>query len=100
MLFSGQSAFANDGSIQIDTNLAPSTEKTEISYIEQESELALIFHSETDEVVSKVQGAAEQFYEADKTSLFLQKIETENVVETYQPLLFTPQTMVNRIVPK
>jgi len=88
--------FANDGSLRIDTSLNKAKEKTEILYFEQEGGLALLFQSETDKTVSKVQGAAEQSYERDKTGLFLQEIKSENVVETYQPLLFMPQTMVNR----
>ena len=40
-------AFANDGSLQIDTSLDKNPKKTEIQYFEQESNLAKLFQPET-----------------------------------------------------
>ncbi|NQM14668.1 hypothetical protein HO422_11440, partial [Streptococcus suis] len=38
----------------------------------------------------------EQSYRLDKEGLFLHDIQTDSVIETYQPLLFTSKTMVHR----
>ena len=44
---SGSVAFANDGSLQIDTSLDKNPKKTEIQYFEQESNLAKLFQPDT-----------------------------------------------------
>ncbi|NQK94830.1 type VII secretion protein EssA [Streptococcus suis] len=96
LFLGGQLVYANDGSLQIDANLTTTAEKSEISYIEQESDLAKLFQSETEKSISEVQEEAEQSYRLDKQALFLHDIQTDSVIETYQPLLFTPKTMVHR----
>lgn len=96
LFLGGQLVYANDGSLQIDANLTTTAEKSEISYIEQESDLAKLFQSETEKSISEVQEEAEQSYRLDKEGLFLHDIQTDSVIETYQPLLFTSKTMVHR----
>lgn len=96
LFLGGQLVYANDGLLQIDANLTTTAEKSEISYIEQESDLAKLFQSETEKSISEVQEEAEQTYRLDKQGLFLHNIQTDSVIETYQPLLFTPKTMVHR----
>ncbi|QWV86606.1 type VII secretion EssA family protein [Streptococcus parasuis] len=96
LFLGGQLVYANDGSLQIDANLTTTAEKSEISYIEQESDLAKLFQSETEKSISEMQEEAEQSYRLDKEGLFLHDIQTDSVIETYQPLLFTSKTMVHR----
>lgn len=86
--------FANDGSLRIDTSLNDEGQKNEIQFFEQESDLANLFQPETDELIENIQNKVKESYRSDKTELFIEKIETENIVERYQPLLFTPETMV------
>ena len=93
-LATGTVVYANDGSLRIDTSLNQSTEKTDIQYFEQESDLAKLFKVETTSLVEKLQKISQESYAQDKTSIFMETIKTENIVENYQPLLFTPETMV------
>lgn len=86
--------FANDGSLRIDTSLNKNNEKTEIQYFEQEGDLSKLFQPDINKRVESVQETTQKVYESDKTSLFLEDIEVENIVESYQPLLFTQDTMV------
>ena len=86
----GSVAFANDGSLQIDTSLDKNTKKTEIQYFEQESNLTKLFHPETYKLIDTTKK-----YQLVKTNLFSTKVESENIVNEYQSALFTNQIQIN-----
>ena len=73
-------AFANDGSLQIDTSLDKNTKKIEIQYFEQESNLTKLFHSETYKLIDTTKKMDNEKYQLVKTNLFITKVESENVV--------------------
>ena len=89
-------AFANDGSLQIDTSLDKNTKKTEIQYFEQESNLAKLFHPETYKLIDTTKKLDKEKYQLVKTNLFITKVESENVVNEYQSALFTNQVQINQ----
>lgn len=86
--------FANDGSLQIDTSLDKNNQKSELQYFEQEGDLVKLFRPETEKLIGTVLKADEETYRETKTNLFITELEEENILESYQSLLFTPQTMV------
>lgn len=86
--------FANDGSLRIDTSLDQNAEKFGIQYFEQEADLAKLFQPEMGKLIGELQEVSKKQYDDDKSSLFIKKIKTENIVDSYQPLLFVSQTMV------
>ena len=95
-IFTGESvAFANDGSLQIDTSLDKNTKKTEIQYFEQEGNLTKLFRPETYKLIDTTKKVDEEKYQLVKTNLFIKKVETENIVNDYQSALFTSQIQVN-----
>lgn len=86
---------ADDGSLQIDTNIQNNVkEQKEIQYIEQESELSKLFLDSTEAIVEKQQKAEEKQNLDERQNLFLVKTKSKKLLETYQPLLFTADTMV------
>lgn len=89
-------AFANDGSLQIDTSLDKNTKKTEIQYFEQESNLTKLFHPETYKLIDTTKKLDKEKYQLVKTNLFITKVESENVVNEYQSALFTNQVQINQ----
>jgi len=89
-------AFANDGSLQIDTSLDKNTKKTEIQYFEQESNLIKLFHPETYKLIDTTKKLDKEKYQLVKTNLFITKVESENVVNEYQSALFTNQVQINQ----
>lgn len=89
-------AFANDGSLQIDTSLDKNTKKTEIQYFEQESNLTKLFHPETYKLIDTTKKMDNEKYQLVKTNLFITKVESENVVNEYQSALFTNQVQINQ----
>lgn len=89
-------AFANDGSLQIDTSLDKNTKKTEIQYFEQESNLTKLFHPETYKLIDTTKKLDKEKYQLVKTNLFITKAESENVVNEYQSALFTNQVQINQ----
>ncbi len=89
-------AFANDGSLQIDTSLDKNTKKTEIQYFEQESDLTKLFHPETYKLIDTTKKLDKEKYQLVKTNLFITKVESENVVNEYQSALFTNQVQINQ----
>ena len=89
-------AFANDGSLQIDTSLDKNTKKTEIQYFEQESNLTKLFHPETYKLIDTTKKMDKEKYQLVKTNLFITKVESENVVNEYQSALFTNQVQINQ----
>ncbi|MGU8024555.1 type VII secretion protein EssA [Streptococcus suis] len=86
--------FANDGSLQIDTSLDKNNQKTELQYFEQEGDLVKLFRPETEKLVETVLKADEEIYRETKTNLFVTELEKESILDSYQSLLFTPQTIV------
>ncbi|MDG3131454.1 type VII secretion protein EssA [Streptococcus suis] len=86
--------FANDGSLRIDTSLNQKSERTEIQYFEQENDLMRLFRPEIDKLVDTIQETDREAYQSDKSSLFVEKVEVKSIVNDYQPLLFTPETMI------
>lgn len=86
--------FANDGSLQIDTSLDKNNQKSELQYFEQEGDLVKLFRPETEKLIETALKADEETYRETKTNLFITELEEENFLESYQSLLFTPQTMV------
>ncbi|HEL9636104.1 TPA: type VII secretion protein EssA [Streptococcus suis] len=86
--------FANDGSLQIDTTLDKNNQKTELQYFEQEGDLVKLFRPETEKLVETVLKADEETYRETKTNLFVTELEKESILDSYQSLLFTPQTIV------
>ena len=86
--------FANDGSLQIDTSLDKNSQKTELHYFEQEGDLVKLFRPETEKLIETVLQADEENYRETKTNLFITELEKESILDSYQSLLFTPQTMV------
>ncbi len=86
--------FANDGSLQIDTSLDKNNQKTELQYFEQEGDLVKLFRPETEKLVETVIKADEETYRETKTNLFVTELEKESILDSYQSLLFTPQTIV------
>lgn len=92
----GSVAFANDGSLQIDTSLDKNTKKTEIQYFEQESNLTKLFHPETYKLIDTTKKLDKEKYQLVKTNLFITKVESENVVNEYQSALFTNQVQINQ----
>ncbi|CAM2750660.1 MULTISPECIES: type VII secretion EssA family protein [Streptococcus] len=86
--------FANDGSLQIDTSLDKNNQKTELQYFEQEGDLVKLFRPETEKLVETVLKADEETYRETKTNLFVTELEKESILDSYQSLLFTPQTIV------
>ena len=91
----GSVAFANDGSLQIDTSLDKNTKKTEIQYFEQESNLTKLFHPETYKFIDTTKKLDKEKYQLVKTNLFSTKVESENIVNEYQSALFTNQIQIN-----
>ena len=91
----GSVAFANDGSLQIDTSLDKNTKKTEIQYFEQESNLTKLFHPETYKLIDTTKKLDKEKYQLVKTNLFSTKVESENIVNEYQSALFTNQIQIN-----
>ena len=91
----GSVAFANDGSLQIDTSLDKNTKKTEIQYFEQESNLTKLFHPETYKLIDTTKKLDKEKYQLVKTNLFITKVETENIVNEYQSALFSSQIQIN-----
>ena len=89
-------AFANDGSLQIDTSLDKNTKKTEIQYFEQESNLTKLFHPETYKLIDTTKKLDKEKYQLVKTNLFITKVESESVVNEYQSALFTNQVQINQ----
>lgn len=89
-------AFANDGSLQIDTSLDKNTKKTEIQYFEQESNLTKLFHPETYKLIDTTKKLDKEKYQLVKINLFITKVESENVVNEYQSALFTNQVQINQ----
>lgn len=89
-------AFANDGSLQIDTSLDKNAKKTEIQYFEQESNLTKLFHPETYKLIDTTKKLDKEKYQLVKTNLFITKVESENVVNEYQSALFTNQVQINQ----
>ena len=86
--------FANDGSLQIVTSLDKNSQKTELQYFEQEGDLVKLFRPETEKLIETVLQADEENYRETKTNLFITELEKESILDSYQSLLFTPQTMV------
>ena len=86
--------FANDGSLQIDTSLDKNSQKTELQYFEQEGDLVKLFRPETEKLIETVLQADEENYRETKTNLFITELEKESILDSYQSLLFTPQTIV------
>ena len=86
--------FANDGSLQIDTSLDKNSQKTELQYFEQEGDLVKLFRPETEKLIETVLQADEENYRETKTNLFITELEKESILDSYQSLWFTPQTMV------
>lgn len=91
----GSVAFANDGSLQIDTSLDKNTKKTEIQYFEQESNLTKLFHPETYKLIDTTKKLDKEKYQLVKTNLFSTKVESENIANEYQSALFTNQIQIN-----
>ena len=94
----GSVAFANDGSLQIDTSLDKNTKKTEIQYFEQESNLTKLFHPETYKLIDTTKKLDKEKYQLVKTNLFSTKVESENIVNEYQSALFTNQIQINTVI--
>ncbi|MGT2950107.1 hypothetical protein BU202_02840 [Streptococcus cuniculi] len=89
------SVSADSGSLKIDTNIHSNQESKELHYIEQESELAKLFHVETTEAIQKAQDQVKETEKTDRNHLFLSSLSSEDIVEAYQPLLFTSKTMIS-----
>lgn len=85
---------ANDGSLRIDTSIHNESKKTEIQFFEQEGDLMKLFQPQTNKIVTTVQRKEEKTYQSDKSNIFIEKVEREDIVDSYQSLLFTSQTMV------
>ena len=86
---------ATDGSLKIDTNLQTPTEQRDVFYIEQETSLAKLFSPEVTNKIDIMQTKELEGYTEEKNSIFMMDIKKENLVEAYQILLFTPETMVS-----
>ncbi len=80
--------------MQIDTSLDKNNQKTELQYFEQEGDLVKLFRPETEKLVETVIKADEETYRETKTNLFVTELEKESILDSYQSLLFTPQTIV------
>lgn len=88
-------AFANDGSLQIDTSLDKNPKKTEIQYFEQESNLAKLFQPDTYKTIDAAKKNDREKYQSFQTTLFITKVEVGNIVDEYQSALFSSQIQVN-----
>jgi type VII secretion protein essA len=84
-------AFANDGSLQIDTSLDKNPKKTEIQYFEQESNLAKLFQPDTYKAIDAAKKNDREKYQSFQTTLFITKVEVGNIVDEYQSALFSGQ---------
>ncbi|MEY8462321.1 type VII secretion protein EssA [Streptococcus merionis] len=93
--FLSVAVYADDGSLKIDTDIHSNQESKEIHYIEQESELAKLFRAETSESIQKVQGKIKDGEKKEREHLFLERLSSEDIMEVYQPLLFTSKTMIS-----
>ncbi|MGT2772534.1 type VII secretion EssA family protein [Streptococcus marimammalium] len=83
---------ADDGSLKINTDIQSNETRKEVFYIEQENELSQLFKEEiTKNIAQKQESSLSQERELKET-IFLQEIEEENLVDNYQPLLFTTNT--------
>ena len=82
-------AFANDGSLQIDTSLDKNPKKTEIQY------LAKLFQPDTYKAIDAAKKNDREKYQSFQTTLFITKVEVGNIVDEYQSALFSSQIQVN-----
>ncbi|MGT2715323.1 type VII secretion protein EssA [Streptococcus respiraculi] len=87
--------YADDGSLKIDTDIHSKQESKEVHYIEQESELAKLFRADTSESIQTVQENTKNTEKKEKDNLFLGNLSSTNIMEAYQPLLFTSKTMIS-----
>lgn len=97
----GSVAFANDGSLQIDTSLDKNTKKTEIQYFEQESNLTKLFHPETYKLIDTTKKLDKEKYQlVKKTYLALKwnrRISLMSISLLYLPIRFKSTTVIKRL---
>ncbi|MGT2867134.1 secretion protein [Streptococcus fryi] len=85
-------AFANDGSLQINTDINQGKETKEVYYIEQETELSKLFNLEITDNINRKQTVSLEEEKNFKDGIFLQKLVGNNWSSDYQKLLFNPET--------
>ncbi|WP_449457893.1 secretion protein [Streptococcus suis] len=84
--------FANDGSLQINTDINQGKETKEVYYIEQETELSKLFNLEITDNINRKQAVSLEEEKNFKDGIFLQKLVGNNWSSDYQKLLFNPET--------
>lgn len=84
--------FANDGSLQINTDINQGKETKEVYYIEQETELSKLFQTETTDTISQKQAVVSEEEKSLKEGIFLEDLPSNNWSTDYRELLFNPET--------
>lgn len=84
--------FANDGSLQINTDINQGKETKEVYYIEQETELSKLFQTETTDTISQKQAVVSDEEKSLKEGIFLEDLPSNNWSTDYRELLFNPET--------
>lgn len=83
--------FANDGSLQINTDINQGKETKEVYYIEQEA-LSKLFQTETTDTISQKQAVVSEEGKSLKEGIFLEDLPSNNWSTDYRELLFNPET--------
>ncbi|MCQ8266250.1 type VII secretion EssA family protein [Streptococcus suis] len=84
--------FANDGSLQINTDINQGKETKEVYYIEQEAALSKLFQTETTATISQKQAVVSEEEKSLKEGIFLEDLPSNNWSTDYRELLFNPET--------
>lgn len=84
--------FANDGSLQINTDINQGKETKEVYYIEQEAALSKLFQTETTDTISQKQAVVSEEEKSLKEGIFLEDLPSNNWSTDYRELLFNPET--------
>ncbi|WP_155974073.1 type VII secretion protein EssA [Streptococcus ruminantium] len=84
--------FANDGSLQINTDINQGKETKEVYYIEQETELSKLFNAETTALIAHKQELTLSEEKSLKEGIFLEDLPSNNWSTDYRELLFNPET--------
>lgn len=95
LFFQSMTVFANDGSLQIDTNIQPSVEWRDTAYIEQETGLSQLFSVAVTEKIAAMQSAALAAYKADQRQIFTYGTSRNDIVAFYQTALFASDAITS-----
>lgn len=84
--------YANDGSLVIETDIHSDSDKQEVLYVEQEDDLAALFHQDLSASVAVKKSQESEANDSHKGELFLADIPATDDFAAYEDLLFTAGT--------